>query len=126
VEPVGSDDNKYITFKRSTFYEMMGYLALPPWRDHQTGELIGTSLDSAPLAEEIEREAEQRCVKDAVVIRRQDTFASPCLLTYASMISMVAKHHPDDDKAKELLLIADYFQRQGELAGDEARGLPTL
>jgi len=61
-----------------------------------------------------------------VVIRRQDSFASPCLLTYASMISMVGEHHPEPPIKAELLAIADYFQRQGELAGDEARGLPTL
>jgi hypothetical protein len=65
-------------------------------------------------------------IKDAVVIRRQDYFASPCLLTYASMITMVAQQHPDDDIKLELQMIADYFHQQGVLAGEEGWKLPTL
>lgn len=65
-------------------------------------------------------------IKDAVVIRRQDKFASPCLLTYAAMIGMVGSEHPDPKVRAELLDIADYFQRQGELAGDEGFKLPDL
>jgi hypothetical protein len=65
-------------------------------------------------------------IKDAVVIRRQDYFASPCLLTYASMIAMVAQQHPDDDIKLELQMIADYFHQQGVLAGEEGWKLPTL
>lgn len=64
-------------------------------------------------------------IKDAVVIRRQDYFASPCLLTYASMISMVAQHHPDEKVKAELEIIADYFHTQGVQAGEEAWKLPT-
>lgn len=65
-------------------------------------------------------------VDDAVVIRRQDLFASPCLATYASMIHMVARnieaHEPD--QARELAGIADYFDDQARLAADEGWKLP--
>jgi hypothetical protein len=61
---------------------------------------------------------------DAVVIRRQDLFASPCLATYASMISLVAKNHGDPDVAKELLAIADYFEDQAQHAAAEGYKLP--
>lgn len=93
------DDEKYATFKRANAISVTdGYVTFK--------------------VEDV--------VPDAVVIRRQDVFASPCLQTYASMIGMVGMHHPDMDVRRELIAIADYFQRQGELAGDEARGLPTL
>lgn len=65
-------------------------------------------------------------ITDAVVIRRQDTFASPCLFAYSSMIAIVAKNHPDHVVAKELQIIADYFHDQGVLAGEEGFKLPTL
>ena len=65
-------------------------------------------------------------VEDAVVIRRQDTFASPCLFAYSAMISIVAKNHPDPAVGKELQIIADYFHDQGVLAGEEGYKLPTL
>ena len=63
-------------------------------------------------------------INDAVVIRRQDKFASPALATYASMISMVATNHSDPDVAKELLAIADYFEGQAQLAAAEGYKLP--
>jgi hypothetical protein len=61
---------------------------------------------------------------DAVVIRRQDLFASPCLATYASMISLVAKNISDPDRAKELMAIADYFEDQAQHAAAEGWKLP--
>jgi hypothetical protein len=63
---------------------------------------------------------------DAVVIRRRDMFASPCLATYANMIAMVATHIDDKDQAEELLNIADYFDRQASLAADEGFKLPDV
>jgi len=69
---------------------------------------------------------EESELPDAVVIRRQDKFASPCLLTYAAMISMVAENHPDEVIKVELQLIADYFHQQGILAGEEGYKLPDL
>ena len=63
-------------------------------------------------------------IKDAVVIRRQDKFASPCLATYAQMIALVATNHGDPDVAKELMAIADYFEGQAQLAAAEGWKLP--
>ena len=100
------DPAKYITFKRDHFVEMMKGLGI-----HLT--------DTMEQAGKIE-------VRDAVVIRRQDKFASPCLLTYAAMISMVAKSHGDSEVGVELQKIADYFQEQGEMAGEEGWKLPDL
>jgi hypothetical protein len=53
-------------------------------------------------------------------------FASPCLATYANMIAMVATHIDDKDQAEELLNIADYFDRQANLAADEGFKLPDV
>lgn len=94
------DEEKYIVFKRSVFDDC--------------------------LTDTLKRRMHNLALKDAVVIRRQDAFASPCLLTYAAMISMVAKHHPDKKIKEELLAIADYFHEQGVLSGDEDSKLPTL
>jgi hypothetical protein len=93
------NEEKYITFKRSVFRETL------------TRELIARY-------EGLE-------IPDAVVIRRQDKFASPCLLTYAAMISMVAENCPEKDIKEQLQAIADYFHHQGVLAGEEGWKLPT-
>jgi hypothetical protein len=93
------NEEKYIVFKRSVFRETL------------TRELIARY-------EGLE-------IQDAVVIRRQDKFASPCLLTYAAMISMVAENCPEKDVKEQLQAIADYFHHQGVLAGDEGWKLPT-
>jgi hypothetical protein len=63
---------------------------------------------------------------DAVVIRRQDKFASPCLATYAAMIGLVAMNHTDAKVRADLLDISDYFERQAALAADEGYKLPDL
>jgi len=63
---------------------------------------------------------------DAVVIRRQDKFASPALATYAAMIGLVASEHPDPRVKVELLAISDYFEHQAQLAADEGYKLPDL
>jgi hypothetical protein len=65
-------------------------------------------------------------LKDAVVIRRQDLFASPCLDVYARTIAIVAARESDKEVKAELLGIADYFQRQAELAAEEGWKLPDL
>jgi hypothetical protein len=92
--------NKYIVFKREDFEK----------------EFFNPSLIN---------EFEKHEIKDAVIIRRQDLFASPCLLTYATMITMVAAHHPNKKIKAELQIIADYFHQQGVLAGEEGWKLPT-
>ena len=97
------ENEKYITFKRDEF--------LVWWQQ----EDIGGKTHHV--------EAPDR-VMDAVVIRRQDLFASPCLATYANMISLVAKNHGDPEVSKELLAIADYFEDQAQLAAAEGYKLP--
>ena len=103
----------------------MGELALPPWGTPD-GKIIGNNLDCAPITERIIKRVDETELKDAVVMRRQDKFASPCLLTYAAMISMVANDHPNRKRRAELLAIADYFHQQGVLAGEEGCHYPTL
>lgn len=93
---MSDSDDKYVTFKRADFDEMVwGNSNWQPWE-----------------------------IKDAVVIRRQDYFASPCLATYASMISLVAKNITDTEQGKELMAIADYFEGQAQLAAEEGWKLP--
>jgi hypothetical protein len=65
-------------------------------------------------------------LSDAVVIRRRDMFASPCLATYANMIALVAMNIDDKEQALQLLAIADYFDRQASLAADEGFKLPDV
>lgn len=122
ISPIA--DEKYIVFKRERFHTMMGYLALPPWRNRDTGELVGTDLPCAPLADEILHEVDREMINDAVVIRRQDMFAAPALATYASMIAMAAKGQSDPEVAARLLGVADYFQQQSEAAAEEGWKLP--
>jgi hypothetical protein len=97
--------DKYIVFKRDELFDLL--------------EDLGVSTEILTRVRGVE-------LKDGVVIRRQDKFASPCLLTYAVMISMVAENHPDPDIQEELTVIADYFHGQGVLAGEEGAKLPTL
>ena len=52
-------------------------------------------------------------IADAIVIRRQDLFASPALAGYSSAIAIaVALIDKDDPRREQLLTVADYFQRQ--------------
>lgn len=118
-ETVNDPDRKYITFKREEFYQMMGELALPP------GSGAPGDTDCALLAEKIVNRALETELLDAVVIRRQDLFASPALATYAACISMVSTVTDDKERQKSLLQVADYFQRQSELAAEEGWKLPT-
>jgi hypothetical protein len=91
-------DAKYIVFKREDFEKhVFGEVAYAQWE-----------------------------VKDAVVIRRQDKFASPCLATYAAMIGLVASESEDPKKKAQLLAISDYFERQAQLAAEEGWKLPDL
>lgn len=119
------DDQKYIVFKRDAFYQLMGELALPPYLHH---EEASAQWDCAPLAQRIKERAEQECLPDAVVIRRQDAFAPPALDAYANAIQCVIEvlqqdgiptHH---DSA--LRAIADYFHEQACKAWDTQRKLP--
>lgn len=100
------NNNKYIVFNRGEFTKFLS----------DTFDFLNPNMFEG--LDEIE-------IQDGVVIRRQDLFASPCLLTYATMISMVAEHHPNKKIKSELQVIADYFHGQGVLAGEQGWKLPT-
>jgi len=97
---VGDSDDKYIVFKSDEFFAQTSGLPVALW----------TSI----------------AVPDAVVIRRQDKFASPALATYSSMIAVAVSLIEDDEKRKELLRVADYFEHQAQLAADEGHKLPDV
>jgi hypothetical protein len=40
------------------------------------------------------------------------------------MIALVAKNHPDQEQAKRLMAVADYFEDQAQLAAEEGYKLP--
>ena len=90
--------DKYIVFKRDEFEK---------W-------CIPTTFDAA----------EKLALQDAVVIRRQDKFASPCLATYAAMIALVASELPEGEKRTQLLQVADHFEDQARLAAEEGWKFP--
>jgi hypothetical protein len=127
MEPVAEDiwmeGEKYITFKIKDFLMMMGALALPPWKDPKTGELVGGDMDCAPMTEKILTMADSARVPDAVVIRRQDLLAAPALATYSSMIALAAKTS-DNGLQERLMKVADYFEDQAQLAADEGHKFP--
>jgi hypothetical protein len=103
-------DEKYITFKRQEFLELIS----PAARNFATSEAMYAEVLKLALP-------------DVVVIRRQDYFATPALNAYASCIAIAARLMQHDlVKQQELLNIADYFHQQAELAGDEAWKLPDL
>jgi hypothetical protein len=103
-------DDKYITFKLDDFMT---------WVSHGVAddeEKFKLAFNDAVLLS----------LDDAVVIRRQDYFASPALATYAAMIAITIKLIDDPDRRAQLLAIADYFTRQSELAADEGWKYPDL
>jgi streptomycin 6-kinase len=121
----GPQDEKYTVFKTNELYEMLGEIGLPPWTDGK-GPAVGGELDCAVLTQAMDQRVKERSIKDAVVIRRQDKFASPALATYAACIAMVAMEHPDPKTKAELLAISDYFEDQAQKAAEEGFKLPDL
>jgi hypothetical protein len=107
VSDVVPDEEKYYVFKADQFLQYVG-----AWNEDMPG-LPGVARRLADIR-----------LRDAVVIRRQDKFASPALLTYAACIAITASEVQDEVTRARLLDIADYFQKQGELAGEEAFKLP--
>ena len=97
--PVADTDDKYVTFKRS---------------------------DALAVSEGFTTFRIEHELPDAVVIRRQDFFASPALATYAAMIAIAAKLSDDDYHKATLLQVADYFERQAQLAADEGHKFPDV
>jgi hypothetical protein len=97
-------DDKYIVFKRKDFLEYTE----PKAMNFLTAEMHNRGLQAMALA-------------DAVVIRRQDLFASPALATYASCIAITLRTGLENPVLRN---VADYFQRQSELAAEEGYKLP--
>lgn len=126
-------DDKYVVFKRTDFFEMMGMLALPPYTGKtSTGkvERAGAHWDCAPIAAKIEDISGKYAVPDAVVIRRQDVFSAPALDAYASAIQVALEvlsataMAGNVDGLDELRDIADFFSDQAAKAWAEQRKLP--
>ena len=106
-------DEKYITFKREELMQMVGR-----WSSEH---MLGTT-NVPRLLDDVDRIA----IPDAVVIRRQDYYASPALAGYAASIAIAVKTTDDDKKRNQLMEVSDYFQRQSELAADEGWKLPDV
>ena len=107
-----SNDEKYITFKREEFFQMVGLWSSQHMPAVNVANLIG--------------DADTYALPDAVVIRRQDFFAPGALASYASGIALVLNMIDDPKQRAQMLAVADYFQRQSEIAGDEAWKWPDL
>ena len=112
--PVHDTDDKYITFKRDEFYKLMSGSAKLTEGTH-ANRLSGMLAGADDIA-----------IADAVVIRRQDYFASPALATYAAMIGIAVKLSMDPDVSYQLTRVADYFERQSHLAADEGWKFPDV
>lgn len=107
------DDHKYITFRRDEFHQLLGTWSTQDFREQSPVVLLDA-------ADEIE-------IKDSVVIRRQDYFASPALAGYSAAIAIALRCFDSSDiRHKQLLAVADYFQRQSELAAEEGWKLPDV
>lgn len=100
-------DGKYIVFKRPEFLE----LTEPRAMNMATAQMHQRQLHGLVLP-------------DAVVIRRQDFFASPTLAMYADCIGLVHRTTQDKDLSKRLVRVADYFRVQSELAAAEGWKFP--
>lgn len=98
-----ADGDKYITFKRDEFFQLLGEL--------------GAEVDISSSFTELE-------VKDAVVIRRQDVFAPIPLESYANSVRLaisLAEKGPVSDRLQGM---ADYFYEQATLSWTMNRKLP--
>lgn len=99
-----STDNKFITFARTEFMD---------WIDSIPIDIRG------PLNCEI---------KDAVVIRTQDTFAGPALHSYAATITNVIDAFKSVGymaMVDKLQPVADYFHQRAVEADEIAAGMRT-
>jgi hypothetical protein len=97
---MSNHDDKYVTFKREDFERHIFGQAAARYADYE--------------------------LTDAVVIRRQDLFASPALATYAACIAITAQTMPVGPTKDALLDVGDYFERQSQLAADEGFKLPDV
>jgi hypothetical protein len=106
-------EEKYLVFKSSELIELFGRYGLPKGDE-----------DCAPVAEAILTDIEDKRLKDAVVIRKQDVFAGPALHVYAHTIAITARIAEDADIEKQLMGIADYFHEQAVDADSFSGKLP--
>lgn len=118
-------DQKYITFKREAFYQLMGELALPPW-EHANGEMCGNDVDCAPIAQRIKERAEETCIKDIIGLRLQDMFTGTALHAYKNAVQnaievLEAINAPVPDY---LYTVRDYFHDLTCIADDASTKLP--
>ena len=103
MDSMNTDDDKYVTFRRDQFKDWDFSSDDPHWSQIE--------------------------ITDAIVIRRQDYFASPALAGYASAIAIALKvlDHPDPEQTKkDLLKVADYFEDQAKLAAEEGWKTPDV
>lgn len=91
-------DGKYVTFKMGDWEHFL--------RTHVIQDL------------------EEKIIEDAVVIRRQDVFASPALDVYAGCITVAVKMMAPGPKRDNLVWIADYFHEQAVLASQVHSKVP--
>lgn len=103
-------DNKYVVFKREGFFEFVERLRDEP--PHQHAQILSTLPDYA--------------LKDAVVIRLRDSFASPALHAYANCIATSARAIGElaPSTRDRLLSIADYFHTRAVEADEIVSKLP--
>jgi hypothetical protein len=108
-------EEKYLVFKSNELIELFGKYGLPM-----------DDTDCAPVAEAILTDVENKRIKDAVVIRKQDVFAGPALHGYAASISVSARvlMSKVPDVATQLQDIADYFHREAVDADATSSKLP--
>jgi hypothetical protein len=128
------DRDKYVVFKRDEFQQMMGLLALPPWKNPKDGTLEATDWDCAPIAREIDETIEKTELNDCVVIRKRDIFAAPVLYAYSSSLltasELLAAHGylGQEEKLAEivdhLVELADFFAGEAESSLGMIRKVP--
>lgn len=60
-----SDDapKEFVVLPRHALFEFLGEIALPPWEDEQ-GEIIGSRIDCAPIADRITRWVDEHDLSD--------------------------------------------------------------
>lgn len=102
-------DRKYVVFKAEDW-----------------DEVIAKDPDLSGLYQTMLKKIERYAIDDAVVIRRQDAFASAALHTYANSMMISAKTIGElaPSTRDRLLSIADYFHEQAVLSDDSTHKLP--
>lgn len=102
------DDDKYVVFKREDWNRYV------------------EEIDGADAQWIVKQFINSRVLKDAVVIRTRDSFASAALHTYANSIAISANamHNVLPEVSSRLQKIADYFHSRAVEADDTESKLP--